>query len=324
VDLNTALTYAFVALTALICQAAERPSTAARPDGPRAGLTVLDVARVMVLFLIVYAVLLGFAEIAGAPGAGGNAVDGALQIVAGGVSLLLIVTGWDRIPGLRHLRPRAPISWLALALYLLALAHNLAPTSGTSTVATTVAKPESTADLVEGALPFVVLGVAAVGPGVRRNWRESLERLGLLPLRWWWWLVGLAVGALLVKGGGHIYDLVNLLTPADCRAQQQRIFQHLAGPGRTWWEQLAVAGTAGFGEELLFRGALQPRVGILLASLLWASLHLQYTCHGHPSASNLYILLLGLVFGAMRRWFGLGAAIASHVAYDATILLFGG
>ena len=78
---------------------------------------------------------------------------------------------------------------------------------------------------------------------------------------------------------------------------------------------------AGTGEELLFRGALQPRVGILLASLLWASFHLQYTCHGLPSASNLYILLLGLVFGALRKRFGLGTAIAAHITYDATILL---
>jgi membrane protease YdiL (CAAX protease family) len=323
VDLNTALTYGFVAFTALICQAAERQAAREAPGSPRAGLTLLDVARVLVLFIVVYAILLGVTEIADRGQAGGSVVDGILQIAAGTISLGLIVTGWRWIPGLRRLRPRVPISWLALSLYLLSLAHNLAPNSGTSTVASTVAKPETTADLVTGAVPFIVLGVVAVGPGVRRNLRETLERLGLFPLRPWWWLLGIGVGVALVKGGGHVYDLVNLLTPADCRLQQERIFQHLAGPTRSWWEQLAVAGAAGVGEELLFRGALQPRVGIVLASLLWASLHLQYTCHGHPSASNLYILLLGLVFGALRKWFGLGAAIASHVSYDATILLFG-
>jgi membrane protease YdiL (CAAX protease family) len=167
----------------------------------------------------------------------------------------------------------------------------------------------------------VMLAIASVGPGVRRSLRETLERLGLLPLRPWWWLLGIATGVAVVKGGSHIYDLVNSVTPADCRLQQERVFEHLAGPARHWYAQLAIGLAAGTGEELLFRGALQPRVGIVLASLLWASFHLQYTCHGLPSASNLYILLLGLLFGALRRRFGLGTAIAAHVAYDSTILL---
>ena len=78
----------------------------------------------------------------------GSVVDGILTIAAGGISLLLILTGWDRVPGLRGLRPRAPISWLALSLFLLALAHNLAPTSGSSSVADTVSRPQTSSDLV--------------------------------------------------------------------------------------------------------------------------------------------------------------------------------
>lgn len=322
-DVNTLITYGFVAVVALFAQAGER-SGRARPGGaavPRAGLSALDVARVLVVFVVIYAMLLGVTEIADRGRGGGSVVDGALQLSAGGVSLLLLVTGWGRIPGLRGLRPRAPISWLALSLYLLALAHNLAPTSGSTSVADTGAKPQTTSQLVWGQVPFVMLAIASVGPGVRRSGRAALERLGLLPLRPWWWLLGLVAGVLIVKGGSHVYDLVNSLTPADCQAQQERVFHNLASPGRHWYAQLAIGIAAGTGEELLFRGALQPRVGILLASLLWASFHLQYTCHGLPSASNLYILVLGLVFGALRRWLGLGSAIAAHIAYDSTILL---
>jgi CAAX protease family protein len=321
VDATTALTYAFLVLAALVCQLAERGG-GSRSGQATAGLSLRDTSRALVAFVVVYAMLAGAAEIVDR-GAGGSVGDGILEIVAGSLALLLMVTGWQRIPGLRGLRPRAPISWLALSLYLLTLAHNLAPASGRATVAATSAAPQSTAQLVVGALPFAALGVAAVGPRVRRPLPEALRRLGLLPLRPWAWVLGLALGVAAVKAGGHVYDLVNLLTPADCRSQQQRVFEHLAGPQRAWWQQLAVAGAAGVGEELLFRGALQPRFGIVLASVLWASLHLQYTCHGLPSASNLYILLLGLLFGVFRRWWGLGAAITAHVAYDATILLFG-
>jgi membrane protease YdiL (CAAX protease family) len=319
VDPTTLLTYGFIAAVALVAQAAEGRGVERDLAAPRGTLTVLDVARVLVLFVVVYAMLLGAVEILDRTH--GGVVEGMLTIAAGGISLLLILTGWDRIPGLRGLRPRAPISWLALSLLLLALAHNLAPTSGSSSVADTVSRPQTSGDLVAGQVPFVMLAIASVGPGVRRTLRETLERLGLLPLRPWWWLLGIATGVAVVKGGSHLYDLVNSFTPADCRLQQERVFEHLAGPARHWYAQLAIGVAAGTGEELLFRGALQPRVGILLASLLWASFHLQYTCHGLPSASNLYILVLGLVFGALRRWFGLGAAIAAHAAYDSTILL---
>ncbi|MEA2672530.1 MAG: hypothetical protein QOG45_2750 [Chloroflexota bacterium] len=318
-DPTTLLTYGFIAAVALVAQAAEGRGVERDLAAPRGTLTVLDVARVLVLFVVVYAMLLGAVEILDRTH--GGVVEGMLTIAAGGISLLLILTGWDRIPGLRGLRPRAPISWLALSLLLLALAHNLAPTSGSSSVADTVSRPQTSGDLVAGQVPFVMLAIASVGPGVRRTLRETLERLGLLPLRPWWWLLGIATGVAVVKGGSHLYDLVNSFTPADCRLQQERVFEHLAGPARHWYAQLAIGVAAGTGEELLFRGALQPRVGILLASLLWASFHLQYTCHGLPSASNLYILVLGLVFGALRRWFGLGAAIAAHAAYDSTILL---
>ena len=90
---------------------------------------------------------------------------------------------------------------------------------------------------------------------------------------------------------------------------------------RTVAEQLGIAIAAGVSEEVLFRGALQPRFGILLSSLLWASFHLQYTCHGFPSVANLYILTLGLIFGALRNRGGLLAAVVAHVTYDASILL---
>src|SRR5207302_2263718 len=116
VDANTLLTYGFLAVVALVAQAADRRCTdPAAPARPRGTLGLQDVARLLVVFVVIYAMLLGGTEIADRGRGGGSVVDGALQIVAGGISLALILTGWDRIPGLRGLRPRAPISWLALA-----------------------------------------------------------------------------------------------------------------------------------------------------------------------------------------------------------------
>jgi len=291
--------------------------------------------RVAVVVVTVYFLANGLLELAAA--AGGASARSALGLsntttnlaAAGGLdtgfsllTLALFAVGTERIPGLRRLRPGRPITWLALSLYFRGLAANLTPSTATATVAATVGTPQTTSDLILGGLPFAVIAVAAVGPGVRRDPPAALERLGVLPLRPPWWLIGMAVGLVLVPLGAPIVDfLTGHLTPADCQVQQQQVAQSLQGVDRTALEQFGIAVSAGVSEELLFRGALQPRIGILLSSVLWASFHLQYTCHGLPSASNLYILLLGLVFGSLRKWSGVLAAIAAHVAYDATILL---
>ena len=291
--------------------------------------------RVTVVVITVYFLANGLLELAAA--AGGASARSALGLsssttnlaAAGGLdtgfgllTLALFGAGTRRIPGLRQLRPGQPISWLALSLYFHGLAANLAPSTATATVAATVSTPQTTGDLILGGLPFAIIAVASVGPGVRRDPPATLERLGVLPLRPPWWLIGVAAGMLLVPLGDPIVSfLTGHLTPSDCQVQQQQVAQSLQGVDRTALEQFGIALSAGVCEELLFRGALQPRIGILLSSVLWATFHLQYTCHGLPSASNLYILLLGFVFGSLRKWAGVVTAIAAHVAYDATILL---
>jgi membrane protease YdiL (CAAX protease family) len=172
-----------------------------------------------------------------------------------------------------------------------------------------------------GAVPFLAIGIAAVGPVVRRNLTQTAERLGFWPLRLPWWVVGLAVGIVLVPIGDWVAGVLAHLTSAQCLQQATQAQQQIIGTGRTAIEQIGVAIAAGVGEETLFRGALQPRFGIFLSSALWASYHLQYACNGLPSTSNLYILLLGFVFGGLRKVGGLWPAIIAHAVYDATILL---
>jgi membrane protease YdiL (CAAX protease family) len=66
------------------------------------------------------------------------------------------------------------------------------------------------------------------------------------------------------------------------------------------------------------RGALQPRLGLLLSSLLFAALHVQYTWFGMGT-----VALLGMLLGYLRQRTNTTTAIAVHAAYDVIAALSG-
>jgi membrane protease YdiL (CAAX protease family) len=339
-DASTVVVFSGVAAAAITCQAvdpdhgallssAESGSTATTPR-----VSSATVARAVVVMLTVYLLLSGLVDLLGGLGdsslrknlglsddRNGLLAEGALVTGSSLATLLLFLSGTQWVPGLRHLRQRAPVSWLALSLFLFSLAANLVPATAMAAVAATVQTPEKASDLIAGGSLFAIVGLAAVGPGVRRGAVATLRRLGLLPLSPAWWGLALLIGVLLVPAGDRLVPALEHLSPADCTVQQQQVLQSLSGEMRTALEQVGIAVAAAVGEELLFRGALQPRIGILLSTVLWASFHLQYTCNGLPAAPQLIIVALGFVFGALRRWGGLWAAIVAHAVYDATILL---
>ena len=69
--------------------------------------------------------------------------------------------------------------------------------------------------------------------------------------------------------------------------------------------------SAGIGEEITMRGALQPKLGILLTSMLFASLHVQYSWFG-----MLVILLLGMLLGGIRSRTNTTVVMIVHTIYD--------
>jgi membrane protease YdiL (CAAX protease family) len=83
---------------------------------------------------------------------------------------------------------------------------------------------------------------------------------------------------------------------------------------------LALGLLAGTGEEILFRGAIQPRYGLLLTTLLYTVLHVQYEL----SLVSLGVFGLAILLGLERRWFGTTACILTHALYDALAILLQG
>ncbi|MBZ0112375.1 MAG: CPBP family intramembrane metalloprotease [Thermoanaerobaculia bacterium] len=82
--------------------------------------------------------------------------------------------------------------------------------------------------------------------------------------------------------------------------------------------KLAVALSAGVVEELFFRGFLQPRIGILLSTVLFAGAHLAYD----EPFMLVGITCLSLAFAGLVRWRqNIWAAATAHFLFDAVQLL---
>lgn len=169
-------------------------------------------------------------------------------------------------------------------------------------------------DLVLGELPFLVAAVFGVGWLIRRDTGRTIRRLGLnLPPIWV--LAGALAAAIAFLGFGIGMDwLAHQVTPGLARrvdAANSNLFGGLGDPVGI----LTIALAAGVCEEVLFRGAIQPRLGLLLTSLLFTSVHTQYGI----SFDALAVFVLALGLGLIRIGGGTTAAIATHVAYDALV-----
>jgi hypothetical protein len=171
------------------------------------------------------------------------------------------------------------------------------------------AKLVSASKLTGGLVGYIVLAFASIGFVVRRDWHGSLERLGLTALR--------PADGLTVVAGVVALWLFNV----GSEWIEQRAFPALWASDQAFTTALAgVMGpglmlllslSAGIGEEITLRGALQPKLGIALTSLLFAALHVQYSWFG-----MLAILAFGLLLGVIRKCSSTTAAILVHTLYN--------
>ena len=165
-----------------------------------------------------------------------------------------------------------------------------------------------------GLVGYVLLALAAVGFLVRRGLGATLGRLGIKPLT-----VSHAgvivlgvVGLLLLNKGA---DALQKHAFPELWKRDQDFNEALAG-GLTHVQAVLLGLSAGIGEEITMRGALQPRLGLVLTSMLFAALHIQYSWYGMA-----VIFVLGLVLGTIRRHTSTTVAMAVHAIYDILAVL---
>lgn len=241
-------------------------------------------------------------------------------VLAFGLSFALpLVRPFRRVMAqLTPMDPSSPIDMTGLGVILavmtyFALALSTAPLEGAETPAVTV--PTQVINVVF----FVAVAFIAVGTGIHRTVSEGTGRLGLsVPS-----IQDVLVGAVAVLPTFMLSILGSLLTlyfqPDIFEDLGDTMEQMSSGTSITVVSLLLFA-SAGIGEEILFRGAIQPRFGIVLTSAFWALVHTQYQL----SFVVLGLFLVGLLFGLIRKYMGTTPAIIAHALYNACVVLLQG
>lgn len=178
--------------------------------------------------------------------------------------------------------------------------------NGTSPV-----QPVATAELVVQDVTFVLLAFLAVGALMTRDLRSSVARLGLrwpTPRQ-----VGIALGcvAIVFVLSSMAGVLTHYLQPGLEREIEQRM-QGLLQPVTNWGDAVLLGLSTGIGEETLFRGAVQPRYGIVLTSLAFAVVHTQYGF----SFVTLAVFGIGIVLGLERQRMNTTTSIVTHAVWN--------
>jgi hypothetical protein len=173
-------------------------------------------------------------------------------------------------------------------------------------------------DLLLTGIPLTLLALIGVGFLVRRNGRTALVRLGLLLPTWRQLLLAAGLTALLLG-----FDwVVNLgwekIDPAGYQ-QMERVTENLFGNLMTVGGAIALGLSAGVSEETLFRGAVQPRLGLIAATLLFTLGHVQYGL----TIATAEVFVIGLALGLVRNRTSTTIAVLIHAAYNSGGVLLG-
>jgi hypothetical protein len=171
-------------------------------------------------------------------------------------------------------------------------------------------------------LIFILFGALGVGLGTRRTLSAVVERLALRAPTLRELYIGFGVAFILFWTVYALSILWQLLLPPDVIEQQTELSGLIAENIETLSTAFWVAFTAAIGEEIAFRGALQPIFGNWLTSAVFALTHTQYAFT--PALGIIFVVSLG--FGWARQRYNTTVAIVAHFVYNfalAALVVFG-
>lgn len=162
---------------------------------------------------------------------------------------------------------------------------------------------------------FVIIALIGVGWLTRRSLHQALDRLNIVKPSGR--EVAIAVGwALVMVPAVMALEAVTRALGVGIDADVESLTEQLIGAlFESPWGIISIGLAAGIGEEALFRGAMQPRFGLIFTALLFALVHSNYGI----SLATLVVFLLGLMLGYLRIRYNTSTAMIAHAVYNTTL-----
>lgn len=214
------------------------------------------------------------------------------------------------------LKPGSPVAYITVVIAVIFLAQQIGSQLAVNVLdALKNSPPLTVSDLLFQDIPLLALAFVGVGFLSRRTLRSTLERLGLVrPPASYWWLVALLAIPVFMAVAFAIEAVAGAVTPAtqkEVTDVSTVLFSRFNNPAAIIFLGLL----AGIVEEILFRGALVPRLGIVLTAVLFAALHTQYGI----TFASLEVFVLGVGLGWLRVRSGTITCIIAHAGYDIAV-----
>ena len=173
------------------------------------------------------------------------------------------------------------------------------------------------AELLVQAAAFVAIAYIAVGFPYWRDLRAATERLGIVapdPRT-----IGIAIAATFACFVvATIAGLISQQFEPGLSESLDEVVDQMTAQVQNPIGAVVLGASAGIGEEAIFRGALQPRYGIIIPSLLFMMLH------GPQYGFNLALLGLfgvSIILGLVRMHVNTTAAMITHALFNAVQVL---
>jgi membrane protease YdiL (CAAX protease family) len=212
--------------------------------------------------------------------------------------------------------PEAPVHITAIILSLALLTYtigNLILGGGVSGLASEIAENGvSLGETIFNQVLWVIAALLGVGLMLRRTPQETAARLATrfptVSDVVWGIGVGLAMFGFVI---GVAFVWTALVAPEQF-AEQTAASEALAQAFDTLPAAFALSLAVAIGEEIFFRGALQPVFGLGITSIFFALLHTQYTLT--PASATIVVVAVAL--GILRQRQSTTAAVIAHFVYN--------
>ncbi|SDW40507.1 hypothetical protein SAMN05444487_10367 [Marininema mesophilum] len=149
----------------------------------------------------------------------------------------------------------------------------------------------------------------------RRTLKQGLKRLGIVKLTLREVGIGLGAGLLLVIVGPTL-EYLGQFIGISADPNVNKLTEEMLGPLYGSVLGILTLGlSAALGEETVFRGALQPRFGLLFTALIFSFVHSNYGL----SLSTAIVFIVGIALGILRKRYNTTTTMIVHATYNMSL-----